>query len=277
MEMTSYEQKQFDAIEKWEKEEPSVVAQAVGYALKPLTWALQKVIPAKAIEGALTGFDRLALFVTDNGDILRDGQVKSIEELKHKDLKLSDKLADGVKNWAVAISGVEGGGTGWVGLPGLIVDIPALITLSLRTIHKIGLCYGYECYTPEERMRVYQIMSAAGANTMKEKVAAITFMRSLEIMIAKTTWKKIAEKAAANKVGQAALINAVRTIAKQLGINITKRKALAAIPILGLGISAAMNMAFIKDVAEAAIRTYQHTWLIENGKIQQDNNGDGIS
>lgn len=268
MEMTNYEQGQWNAIKKWENEEPGVVSQAVGFLLKPLTWAVQKVIPAKVIEGALTGFDGLAVFITDKNDLLRDGQVKSIEELKHKDLKLSDKLANSVQNWAIAIAGAEGGVTGLAGLPGLAVDIPALITLSLRTIHKIGLCYGYECDTPEERMRVFQILSAAGANTMKEKTAAITFLKSIEAMIAKTTWKKIAEKAAANKVGQAALINTVRTIAKQLGINITKRKALTAIPILGGGIGAAMNISFIKDVAEAARRSYQNAWLKENGKIQ---------
>lgn len=59
----------------------------------------------------------------------------------------------------------------------------------------------------------------------------------------------------------------IKNLARQLGINITKRKALQAIPVLGAAVGATMNIVYITDITEAAIRTYQKRWLEENGRI----------
>lgn len=270
MVMNDYEKEQWNAICKWKKQEPGVISNAIDMVMKPFSWILNKIIPSAVIRGALTGFNGLAKLLADKGDILRDGNVSSIEELKHKKLKLCDQLADSVHNWALGVAAVEGAGAGFVGLPGLVVDIPSLITLSLRTVHKIGLCYGYECNSEEEKMFIFQILSAAGSNTMQEKTAAILYMKQLQVLISKTAFKKMGEKAAANKMSQEALVVAVRALGKQLGINVTRRKALAAIPILGGGVSAAMNTAFIGDVAWAARRIYQERWLNDNNMIQDN-------
>ena len=265
--ISAYERGQFNEIEKWQQETPSVVAQAMNKALKPVSWLVSAVIPTKAISGALVAFDGVAQFLTDSNDIKRDGDVDSIEELRHKDLLLSDKMANEVHNWANAVATAEGGVLGGVGLLGLIADIPTLITMSMRVIHKIGLCYGYECNTEAEKKYILGIMSAAGANSVEEKSIAISTLQAMSVAITKTTWKKMAEKAAQNKWGIDAAILAIRTIAKQLGINLTKRKALQAIPFVGAGVGAAMNLAFINDIAWAARRSFQERWLADNGKI----------
>jgi len=265
--ISTYERGQFNEIEKWQQETPSVVAQAVNKALKPVSWLVSAVIPTKAISGALVAFDGVAQFLTDSNDIMRDGGVDSIEELRHKGLELSDKMANEVHNWANAVAMAEGGALGVVGLPGIIADIPALITMSMRVIHKIGLCYGYECNTEAEKKYILGIISAAGANTVEEKTVAISTLQAMSVVITKTTWKKMAEKAAQNKWGIDAAILAIRTIAKQLGINLTKRKSLQAIPLVGSGVGAAMNLAFINDIAWAARRSFQERWLADNGKI----------
>ena len=62
----------------------------------------------------------------------------------------------------------------------------------------------------------------------------------------------------------------IKNLAKQLGINITKRKALQTIPIVGAGIGAVMNAAYITDITEAAIRIYEKRWLNDNGKYKTD-------
>lgn len=49
----------------------------------------------------------------------------------------------------------------------------------------------------------------------------------------------------------------------------TKRKTLQTIPIIGAGVGAAMNIAFVQDVAWAARRTFQERWLLKNGKINE--------
>ena len=82
--MNSYEQNQIEQIKEWKNEVPSVVSQAVGTILKPVTWVVSLVIPSKAIKGALLGCDKIAEFLTDTNDIKRDANVSAISELAHK-------------------------------------------------------------------------------------------------------------------------------------------------------------------------------------------------
>lgn len=265
--MTNYEKKQMRSIEKWENKTPSVVAQAMGVVTKPFSWIANKIIPQKAIQGALVGFNVAAKALTDESDILRDANISSIEELGTKDLQVSDKIADNIHNWALCTAAFEGGTAGYFGLPGMVADIPAIITLALRTIHKIGLCYGYKTITQEDNLFVYSIMSAAGANSVKEKNVAIATLKQLNVILLKQTWKKMAEKAAQEKMSGEAFLIAIKALAKQLGVNLTKRKALQAIPIVGAGVGSTMNIAFINDICWAARCSYQKRWLIDNGKI----------
>lgn len=266
--ISQYEENQFNEIIKWEQKVPSVVSMVLNTALKPVTMLVQAIVPSKAIKGALVASNWLAESITDSKDIIRDGGVGSIKELQHKDLELSDKLANEVHNWANGIATVEGGAIGLTGLPGMIADIPALITLSLRTIHKIGLCYGYECKSEADKRFVYGILSAAGANTVEEKSISVATLQAINVTISKMTWKRMSEKAMSNKYGLEAAILTIKALAKQLGINLTKRKAAQAIPFVGAGVGAAMNLAFVNDVAWAARREFQKRWLYNNKKIE---------
>lgn len=265
--ITEYESTQYNQIEEFKLEEPSVVSQALGYVFKPVSWMVETVIPKKALEGALVASDKIAELLTDKKDIIRDAQVVSIDELKHKDLALSDTLANEVHNWALGIAAAEGAATGAFGLPGLLVDIPSMITMSLRMIHKIGICYGYEAKNSFDEKFVMGILSAAGSNTMKEKSMSMAVLAEMNVVIAKTTWKKMIEQAASNPKNIQAGILAVKAVAKRLGVNITKRKAAQAIPIIGGAVGASMNASFINDVAWTARRMFQQRWLIENQKI----------
>lgn len=265
--LSPYENKQIEAIKEWKSQTPSVVSKAVGTILSPLTWLVQKVVPESAIKGALNLSNILAKKLADIGDIKKSAGVDEISELKTKDLEQSDKLANSVQVKAVLVTSGEGAGTGFFGLPGMAIDIPTIITLSLRTIHKIGMCYGYEVKDENDQNFIYGILSAAGANTIPEKVAALTYLRSIEVAVAKQTWKFIAEKAATEQFSKEAGILLVRNLAKQIGVNITKRKALAAIPVIGAAIGGSVNGWYINDIAWSARRAFQERWMLDNQKI----------
>lgn len=51
--MNIYESNQLNKIREWEKEEPLVVSQAIGSVTKPVSWIANKIVPQKAIQGAL--------------------------------------------------------------------------------------------------------------------------------------------------------------------------------------------------------------------------------
>jgi hypothetical protein len=268
--LTDYEKIQVADIEAWKNLEPSVVSQAFDFVAYPATWLIQKTIPGATIQRILTAANLLAHGITDTGNILNEGGVCKICDLKNKNLLLSDEIANRIHNSAIGIAVAEGGVTGTAGIFGLVVDIPAIITLALRTIHKVGLCYGYECYSEMEKNFVLGILSASSANSMSEKVAAITTLSSIQVAIAKQTWKKVmGETTAVQELSKGGSVIAARTLAKQLGVNITKRKALQMIPVFGAGVGASVNGWYIKDVGWAARRTFQERWLIENKKLTE--------
>lgn len=262
---SSYEETQVDEIIKWKNSEPSVVAKGMGTLTAPLTWLVNKVIPKSAMKAVLNGANSAGEFLADEGDILRDAGVKSVEELRYKDLKISDELANSVHNWAIAVAATEGAAAGGGGIALIAADIPAVLTLSLRTIHKIALCYGYKTNSEEERNFVLSVLSAAGSNSMAEKNEALLTLKSIQVIIQKNTWKSIERKAATGACRELSIMT-IRSLCKQLGINFTKRKALQVIPAVGAGVGAAVNADFLRDVGYAARRSYQQRWLTDNGK-----------
>jgi DNA-binding transcriptional regulator YhcF (GntR family) len=112
------------------------------------------------------------------------------------------------------------------------------------------------------------LLSAAGANTTNEKAEAVKMLRAIDVMIAKQTVKTIAEKAAQQQLGKEAVLISMNKLGRQLGINITKRKALQAVPAIGAVVGGSVNAWFINDVGWAARRAFQERWLIENNMIE---------
>lgn len=249
----SYYEKIIQEILKWMDSPPNVLSVTLGKAAYPLTWLVQQMIPDRAIEGALSAFDwagkkSVTAPGTTNGD-----------------LRARDGYADQVINFHIGIATAEGGAAGFFGLPALVVDVPALVLLALRMVRQIGCEYGYDADTEEERQFVLSTVSAASANSQAEKITAMTINAYLINLISKTTWKAMGAKATASAVSGEAAVIATKQLAKQLGINITKRSALAAIPVIGAGVGAGFNGWFVREVGTTAQNLYRRRWLNDRG------------
>lgn len=268
MNLGEYEQEQIRAINEWRMERPNVVNTALSYVMFPISIFIQAIVPKSALRSAIDGTSWAAEWLADEGDILRKGEVSDIDVLKSKGLMLSDKLANEIHNWAIGIASAEGVGSGTLGIYGLALDIPFIITFALRTVHKVGLCYGYRTKDEKNKRFVLALLSAAGANTTNEKAEAVKMLRAIDVMIAKQTVKTIAEKTAQQQLGKEAVLISMNKLGRQLGINITKRKALQAVPAIGAVVGGSVNAWFINDVGWAARRAFQERWLIENNMIE---------
>lgn len=267
---SEYEKAQFKKVHEWKNLEPSVLSKAIGTITQPVGWVINKIIPQSALRGAIEGCNGMSKYTINVSSFCSTNGLSNIEQLKKEPLKRCDDLANDVHNWAIGIAATEGGAAGAIGLPGLFVDIPAIMTLAFRTINKIGLCYGFENNTEEENQFALSILSSAGSNSVKEKQMALLTLRQLEVMIAKTTWKQMVRTAAEKQASKEAGVIAVKRLAKQLGVNLTKRKAAQSIPFIGAGIGASVNGWFIKEVGWAARRVYQERWLNEKYDNEAD-------
>lgn len=266
---SDYENQQIVEIKDWKIQAPSTVSKALGYLFTPVTWLLNKIIPAAAMRGALDFSNAVGKWTSDIGSLKSDAGVTEYSELLDADLQKCDRLADGVHDWAIGLATTEGGVAGFFGLPGMIADVPVIISFALRTIHAVGLAYGFTLEKEEDRQFALGILAASGANSIEEKVAALAALRAIQVALAKQTWKKMAQQAAQSTLGKEAGIIAIRNLAKQLGINLTKRKAAQAIPVIGAGVGASVNGWWIKDVGWAARRAFQERWLIRNRKVTE--------
>lgn len=254
----AYEQQQLDEIEIWEKKAPSGLAKALGFFSAPLAWAARQVVPDEAMEQALKQAFGAAGAFSGSDDLLRESSIlgyaaETVGELAKAPLHISDSLAHSVAKWGKGIAAAEGAVTGVTGLAGLIVDIPAIIVLAIRTIRKIGYCYGFETSLDVERNFVLQVLSAGAANSSEEKSQAIQAIFSGDKQLVAGHEQHILRKEGFTAT--------VRNLAKQLAINLTRRKAAQGIPVIGGGVGAAMNVMFISDISDASIRLYQRRRL----------------
>ena len=252
----AYEREQRASIEAWQKRSPSVLGRTLSWAFTPIGWAVHRLIPHAAVEGALRTADWVAHHTLAHGWMRERAGVSDIAQLQTLPLRELDALAGSFHKWQLVYVVAEGSAAGAVGLPGIALDIPALIGLTLRTIRGIGLCYGFDEDSDEEREFVLGILATVGANTVFEKEAALLFLKELRTVVAKQTFKAMAAT-----TGTEQGIVAARSLARRLGVNLTKRKLLQATPAVGAVVGAAVNYKFIDDVAWAARHMYQKRLL----------------
>jgi hypothetical protein len=264
--LSEYEAAQVTAIAAWRAEEPSLSGKALVRMLSPAVFLLDKMIPPEAFERAIESSRWAAQRLTDQRDILASAGVASLDELRESaSLETCDTLSQSVERWALGLAAGEGALTGAVGAWGLVVDIPAAVTLAYRTIYKTGLCYGYHPEQVDQRI-AHGILAASGANTMQEKVAALAWLSAIRSALHQQSWTMLANKATQHAFSKEGAIIAVRSLARQLGINLTKRKALQAIPVIGAAVGASVNAWYMRDVTIAARRSFQARWLADRGK-----------
>lgn len=263
--LSDYERAQLAAIQAWRAEAPSIAGQTLVRVLSPAVLLVDKLIPPGAFERAIEGARWTAQRLTDQRDVLASAQVASLAELRaNATLETCDGLAQSVERWALGLSAGEGALTGAAGAWGMALDIPAAITLAYRSIYKIGVCYGNDPAELDQGI-VHGVLAASGANTMQEKIAALATLSAIRGALQQQSWTMLANKAAEHAFSREGAIIAVRSLARQLGINLTKRKALQAIPVIGAAVGASVNAWYMRDVTTAARRTFQVRWLRERG------------
>ena len=261
-------------IALWEQQGPSWLAQVGDFILWPATKLAEMLIPdgvydavGKAVEGFLLGISNVSDLTVDRGEIGERvaaarapfGEPRELWQ----ELAAADSSAHHYWNWNLGYAGVEGGGFGALGLMGLAADIPALFTLVIRLIQQTAVCYGYDPTKPEERDYVIHILRTGSAGDVKGKLEALIFLKQLEQILIKVTWKKMTADLAAKQISQLSLLAAVKQFAKSLGINLTKRKALQMVPIIGAIVGASFNATYANDIGRAAFMIYRRRWIAE--------------
>jgi hypothetical protein len=238
---------------------PALLPRAFRSVAKPVGFLTNRLIPAEIIETAIRGADWAASNTIRRAAIDHD----------FLDLKACDEAASEVRRWALGYAVTGGGAAGAFGALGLAIDVPATITLALRTTRLTGLCYGFGGDGEAEAVYVLDVLQLAGANTATEKEEAIARLARERAQFDPESFRKIVRL-----TGQAGgTLTATRRVAATLGVNLSTRKVAQLAPIVGAAIGAGVNAAFQNDVAAAARFAYRARWLEVNERILEGKAG----
>ncbi len=260
--MTPYEQKVHKQLRAWQAEPPGWGARLLAKPGSKVAEVVQVLVPAKALRAALTGADRLGRKLSDERSLLKRAGVADLPALRAQPLEALDQLARTVSRRALALGGATGAVFGVAGAAGLIADVPALLTLAMRTIHRTGLCYGEKPAAGDERGLALGIFALVSANSADEKRLAVEALRAGGEQF-EAAWRDGVERITERELAKEATVYSLQNLARAIGLNLGKRKAAGSIPVVGAAVGAAVNAWYLSDVAQAARHTFQERWLLE--------------
>jgi hypothetical protein len=262
--LTEYETRQLREIREWQNEEPGWATRLLAKPGSKVAGAVQAMVPEDALRAALNGVNRLAEKFSDERSILKRANRASLDDLRRVELSLCDGLMRTEQRHRAALAGVGGAAFGIAGAAGMVADVPSLIALALRTIHRVGLCYGEDLRKPEARKLAIGVFALASANSLEEKQTAVAALRDFGARsLDEAAWRDGVERAAEREFAKEAAVFSLNNLASKLGINLGKRKAAGVMPVLGALVGGSVNAWYLYDVSQVARYVFQERWLAD--------------
>jgi len=247
--LTDYEADQVRQIATWKSEPPNPLSELWRIVTQPGAKVLEMIIPDRLVRAAIEKADDAAELMAGHEDIKRQAGVADLSELQDRPLEECDRLAKQVGLAAQTIGIAEGAATGAGGVVTTLIDVPLLFTLALRTIRKIGHCYGYPLDDERGRRLVLAILLIASSGSLNVRRERLNYLRDLEDLVI--------EEAEEDVIVQEAL-----SLLFQLEV-------FEEVPGAGAISGAVINVAFMNRVDVAARRIFQERWLVHKGKIDE--------
>jgi hypothetical protein len=248
-ELTDYERDQVREIAAWKSEPPNPFAEMFKMITLPGAKVVEQVIPDAVVRAAIErAYDAAELSATQE-DIKRQAGVADIGELQHRPLEECDRLATRVSIASQTVSVAEGAATGAGGPLTTLADIPLLFILAIRTILKVGYCYGYRLDTPTDRRYVLAVLLAGNSSSLATRRERLARLREIEDSLL-------------DEILQG-------TLAEEAASFLFQLEVFEEVPGAGAVSGALLNLAFIRRVDITARRVFQQRWLRDHGKVDE--------
>lgn len=272
--LSDYEKRALVQIHAWKNPKKTWFDTAMVYLNKPFELAGQTVdkIPgftetcAKATNGIVGLVNdasqwsvRPSAIFEDLSDVSKR-EIIRLEQIPQLDLQLVDKSIgwlDTKYEGMALVEGAAAGGTATinplVALAAIPADLIALLAMNLRAIGEYGTYCGFDMSSQEERLFSLNILALASSTTDSGKQVALSHL----VKIA----QEVAKKKSWEQLQKSVFVQAVLSVAKALGINLTKAKLANTIPVAGAVISGGFNAYYTDKVCKAAFYLYRERLL----------------
>jgi hypothetical protein len=247
--LTLYETDQADQIAAWKSEPPNPVAELWHLVVLQATKVVTKLLPEAFVRTAIESSYNAAEKLAGRDGVARRAGVKDISELREKPLEECDRLAKEVAAAARVLATVEGAVTGAAGAVTTLIDVPLLFGSALRTIVRIGYCYGYSGDGPNDRYFNLGVLTIATAGSLATRLERLDQLKDLEEILIEETQ--------------------VDLIRSELLSFLFQLELFEEIPGVGVISGAVLNLSFMHRVDVTARKVFQERWLKDNGKIAE--------
>jgi EcsC protein family len=265
-----FEAKQIARIHKWRLRRLGWMPRLTGVVTAPVVLALRAIIPHSAVEATLHGNIVVARGWARERATLRSLGATSFGELAEIELLQVDRAVRKVQSRATWMGAGVGVVSGFFGIFALPIGMAATLNLALRTIHRVGLCYGYAAPTEGEHLFVYYTLSLAGYRGPEDKAVSLDAMRDLQAKTALPPPAVTEPPAAGEPLDDSTRHHAFAIAHHDFSREITKQlvtvRLLTAIPGIGAIVGLIVDTSYMRSVGRAARHAYQVRWLRDRGR-----------
>jgi hypothetical protein len=245
--MSDYERRTVEAIAQWKGEVPGAVSRTLGVILQPLGRLGERLVPESALRKTLGTLDGALDAGKQVEKFLKEAGARSVEELRSGPLERCDSLArrGGVRaeRLALGMGAVAGAG----GLPTEVAGIPILLTAAVRSIHRIGLCYGYRLDGSSDRQYLLGVL----------ELSAVEEPARREVI------RQHLERMAHGEIEDASSIE-LGDVEREMAGDL----ALEVVPAVGDVAAIILDYSMMKRVDRTARMVFRERWLRDAGRIE---------
>ncbi len=253
--LNEYEEEQVDAISAWKADRPSLLTESFKGFARPFANLFKKVVPGRHVRKILVEVEKRAEANDSAADILKQAGASKVHDLWYRPLDVCDTLADTVSTKSEHAAILEGAmpAIGALIIPEFggeiasVIDVPILFEAALKSIRRIGHCYGFPLDNEADRRFVLQILDIAnqyGREKIDEANQALRLVDS---------------PGEDSNEGLTSVDGIEREISEDVPLDL--------VPVIGEISNLVLDYTFIRRVDEASRRVFQERWLRTHGKI----------
>lgn len=190
-------------------------------------------------------------------------EVESLKDARTLPIEALDQVADHRIRNGEWLSAAEGAATGIGGFLLLSADAVSLVALQIRTIQKVGFCYGFDAHRPEERIFAIKLLEIGYTSPMRRGGHALCDeMRAAVDMMN--------QAAPASQLRKRLLIQGVSKLAEKIGVKLGARSLGKIVPVIGAATGAYINKRITHDIAEVAKMVYRERLMQQRGEAKPE-------
>lgn len=155
-------------------------------------------------------------------------------------------------NHPALVSGVAGAFGGFVGAPGVLVELPVTTIVMFQAITRIAAAEGEDISRPEVRLSCLEVfaLSADGRGPAARESGYYAARAALAKSVDEAS-NYVLRRSTALEAGPA-VVSFVSAVAPRFGLLVSQEMAATAIPIIGAATGSSLNVAFVRHFQNVA-------------------------